>query len=92
MLVRAGASNLYIVDMINFSIQEKVVGFWLHEGNPTKPVAATATLDSDIIVGISLVQDKKYAFHYYNKNMASENKTKTQTVSSVVPQSSFCLD
>ena len=89
MLVRAGMSHLYLIDMMSFKLEEKIKGFWLYEGNPTKPIAAAASLNADTIVGISQIEERKYVFHYYNQNIAFENKTKAYLVTSVLPQSSF---
>lgn len=87
MLARAGNANLYVIDLLQFKLEEKIGGFWLYEGNPTKPIGAAASLDADLIVGISLVEDKKYLFHYYNRHVSFENKTKAQPVAAVVPES-----
>lgn len=88
-LVRAGSSNLYLIDNLNFKLEEKISGFWLYEGNPTKPIGAAASLDADTIVGISQLEEKKYVFHYYNSNLTFENKTKTQLVTAIIPERSL---
>lgn len=85
MLARAGNANLYIIDMINFRLSEKIEGFWLHEGKPTNPIAAVSNLEAEAILGISLVAGGTYLLHYFRCGPGFMGDTKVYSVSNLLP-------
>lgn len=85
MLARAGNTNLYIIDLINFKLIEKIEGFWLHEGKPTNPIAAVSNLEAEAILGVSLVEGGTYLMHYFRCGPGLVEETKVFNISNLLP-------
>lgn len=86
MLVRAGTSHLYIIDLINFKFGEKIEDFWLYEGKQTTPIAAASNLEAENIIGISLIPDSVYLLHYYRCGAAFSDETNVYKISNLLPK------
>lgn len=90
-LYRAGGSSLYVIDLLNMKLEEKIQNFWLVNGKPSNPIGASGSLDAEIIVGLSSASQEAYMFHYFHRGMAGETKTVVYPIETIVPKSSALL-
>ena len=85
MLVRAGTKNLYILDNKHLKVDEMVPDFWVYKKRNTVPICGVSTRDSNIIVGVSITDEKEYIVIYYNNRM-SMNRSKKVGMKSILPE------
>lgn len=75
---------MFIVDLQQFTIDEVVHDFWMHDGVHRNPVCAAASRDAEIVLGVS-VSDEGPIFHYFNKNVIGVSKLKSEPVRKTIP-------
>lgn len=85
MITRAGGRNLFIIDLEQFTIDEMVPDFWMHNDSLRNPICAASSRDADIILGVS-VSDEGPCFHYFNKNIVGTSRVKSEYVRKSIPE------
>ena len=72
LLWRSGQDNLSIVDVESFECVDVIKQFWTYEGVSSMPVAATATVNADRILGTSQSGPQNYIVHYYEDSVGKD--------------------
>lgn len=83
-LLRCGYRNLYIFDLNEMRVDEVLKDFWLFNGKVTNPICAAGNRDAEIILGITVTDQKQNIFCYYNKKLF-DNRVQTIPVDTIIP-------